>query len=130
MLCIVSFLHVLEASISDVTSVSGVGDGYCATLIVQSFYRMPAYKTYSCQKIVIQCFSQPYNRVPYICMCYESIYRAVAPLLHSTFPTARWIVICINVFSYVKHVYSRSQLCVFIFHSNPSWSCQTKFSKH
>ena len=53
MLCIVSFLHVLEASIIDVTSVSGVGDGYCATLTAQSFYRMPAYKTYSCQKHVL-----------------------------------------------------------------------------
>ena len=51
MLCLVSFLHVLEASIIDVTSVSGVGDGYCATLIPQSFYRMPAYKIYSCQKM-------------------------------------------------------------------------------
>ena len=50
MLCIVAFLHVLEAIIIDVTSVSAVGDGYCATLIAQSFYRMPAYKTYSCQK--------------------------------------------------------------------------------
>ena len=49
MLCIVSFLHVLEANVIDVTSVSGVGDGYCATLIAQSFYRMPAYKTYSCK---------------------------------------------------------------------------------
>ena len=44
MLCIVSFLHVFEAIIIDVTSVSGVGD--------ISFYRMPAYKTYSCQKFV------------------------------------------------------------------------------
>ena len=52
MLCIVSFLHVLEAIIIDVTSVSGVGDGYCATLNAQSFYRMPAYKTYSCQNVV------------------------------------------------------------------------------
>ena len=46
MLCIVSFLHVLEASIIDVTSVSGVGDGYCATLTAQSFYRRPAYKIF------------------------------------------------------------------------------------
>ena len=52
MLCIVSFLHVLEAIIIDVTSVSGVGDGCCATLSAQSFYRMPAYKTYSSQKVV------------------------------------------------------------------------------
>ena len=52
MLFIVSFLHVLEANIIDVTSVSGVGDGYYATLIAQSFYRMPAYKTYSCRKHV------------------------------------------------------------------------------
>jgi len=44
MLCIVSFLHVLEANNIDVTSVSVVGDGYCSTLIAQSFYRMPAYK--------------------------------------------------------------------------------------
>ena len=51
MLCLVSFLHVLEAIIIDVTSVSGVGDGYCATWIASSFYRMPAYKTYSCQKL-------------------------------------------------------------------------------
>jgi len=40
----------LEAIIIDVTSVSGVGDGYCATLIAQSFYRMPACKTHSCKK--------------------------------------------------------------------------------
>ena len=40
MLCVVLFLHVLEAIIIDVTSVAGVA---------QSFYRMPAYKTYSCQ---------------------------------------------------------------------------------
>ena len=44
-----SFLHVLEAIIIDVTSVSRVGDGYCATLVAQSFYRMPAYNTYSRQ---------------------------------------------------------------------------------
>ena len=56
MLCIVSFLHVLEASIIDVTSVSGVGDSYCATLIAQSFYRMPASKTYSCQKRNLQIY--------------------------------------------------------------------------
>jgi len=49
---IVSFLHVLEAIIIDVTSISRVGDGYCATWIAQSFYRMPAYKTYSCQNPV------------------------------------------------------------------------------
>jgi hypothetical protein len=53
MLCIVLFLHVLEAIIIDVTSVSGVGDSYCATLSAQSFYRMPAYKTYSCQKNIL-----------------------------------------------------------------------------
>ena len=47
---IVSFLHVLEANIIEVTSVAGVGDGYCATWIAQSFYRMPASKIYSCQK--------------------------------------------------------------------------------
>ena len=49
MWCIVSFLHVLEAIIIDVTSVSRVGDGYCATLSAQSFHGMPASKTYSCQ---------------------------------------------------------------------------------
>ena len=43
MLCIVPFLHVFEAIIIDVTSVSRFGD--------ISFYRMPAYKTYSCQKV-------------------------------------------------------------------------------
>ena len=61
MLRIVSFLHVFEASIIDVTSVSGVGDGYCATLIAQSFYRMPASKTYSCQNHAVCIVADHFN---------------------------------------------------------------------
>ena len=74
MWCIVSFLHVLEAIIIDVTSVSRVGDGYCATLSAQSFHGMPASKTYSCQnngyqresgynapQVVLACIGSDYN---------------------------------------------------------------------